>query len=61
MDGKFYGNFDGNFDGNLMGILMMDSTGWPYDSFDCLLYTLKRSCRGLFSTCNRIHAKERMW
>ena len=29
-------NFDGNFDGNLMGTLMMDSRGWPYDSFDCL-------------------------
>ena len=28
--------FDGNFDGNLMGHLMMDSKGWPYDSFDCL-------------------------
>ena len=23
--------------GILMGILMMDSMGWPYDSFDCLL------------------------
>ena len=22
-----------------MGILMMDSMGWPYDSFDCLLYS----------------------
>ena len=21
-----------------MGILMMDSMGWPYDSFDCLLF-----------------------
>ena len=26
------------FYGNLMGILIMDSMGWPYDSFDCLLY-----------------------
>ena len=23
-------------DGDLMGHLMMDSKGWPYDSFDCL-------------------------
>ena len=41
-DGNFNENFDGNFDGNLdatfMGILMMDSMGWPYDSFDCLLF-----------------------
>ena len=28
------------FYGNLMGILMMDSLGWPYDSSDCLLFTL---------------------
>ena len=27
-----------NFDGNLMGHLMVDSKGWPYDSFDCLLF-----------------------
>ena len=46
-DGNLDGNFDGNFNGNfvgmmgilmeiLMGIWMMDSMGWPYDSFDCL-------------------------
>ena len=35
------GNFDENFDVNLMGILMMDSLGWLYDSFDCLLFLLK--------------------
>ena len=35
-DANFDGKFDGNFDGNLMGHLMMDSKGWPYDSFDCL-------------------------
>ena len=34
----FDGKFDGNFDGNLMGHLMMDSKGWPYDSFDCLSF-----------------------
>ena len=26
-----------------MGTLMMDSTGWPYDSFDCLLYRIHYS------------------
>ena len=35
-DANLDGKFDGNFDGNLMGHLMMDSKGWPYDSFDCL-------------------------
>jgi len=25
-----------------MGILMMDSMGWPYDSFDCLSFYLGR-------------------
>ena len=35
---NFDGNFDGNVDGNLMGIFMMDSMGWPYDSFDCLSF-----------------------
>ena len=48
-DGNFIWNFNwnfvgmmgifyANFDGNLMGILMMDSKGWPYDSFDCLWF-----------------------
>ena len=37
-DSNFDGMFDGNFDGNLMGHLMMDSKGWPYDSFDCLSF-----------------------
>ena len=36
-DANFDGKFDGKFDGNLMGHLMMDSKGWPHDSFDCLL------------------------
>ena len=39
-DANFDGKFDGNFDGNLMGNLMMDSKGWPYDSFDCLLLSV---------------------
>ena len=37
-DANLDGKFDGNSDGNLMGILMMDSKGWPYASFDCLLF-----------------------
>ena len=37
-DGRFDGKFDGNFDGNWIGILMMDSMGWPYDSFNCLSF-----------------------
>ena len=37
-DGNLNGKFEGNFDGNLMQILMMDSMGWPHDSFDCLSY-----------------------
>ena len=40
-------NFDGHFDGNLMGILIMDSRGWPYDSFDCLLFQIHRILMGL--------------
>jgi hypothetical protein len=43
-DANFDGKFDGNFDGNLMGNLMMDSKGWPYDSFDCLLLKLRQLC-----------------
>ena len=38
LDGSFDGNFDGKFYGILIGILMVDSMGWPYDSYDCLLY-----------------------
>ena len=37
-DGNFDGYFDGNFDGILVGIMMMDSMGWPYDSFDRLSF-----------------------
>ena len=34
-----------NFDGNLMEIFMMDSMGWPYDSFDCLSFLLEGSTK----------------
>ena len=34
--GILMGIFIGILMGILMEILMMDSIGWPYDSFDCL-------------------------
>ena len=56
-DENFDGNFDENFDGNLMEIFMIDSMGWPYDSFDCLSLILEMGAYklGFLANSNNWH------